>query len=247
MENIKPIEEGNAQSISESCLPITPLVLLRYEAIADFYSEEPRNISVKLHESDKSNLFEQIFRLRVWVPNQAIDSWIIYCNSRDWLDPEVEVKGLIIRHVIWERSEDIVRVRTTHKNNKGKLLDRWPQIKARNIYLNPQLSVQLIKILSEGDKILSKGITLAKRSLKKNRPDWRNLEIRRVFNWGNVQALWDPSMENKELETYCLVLSDHLKAISNQNLESVYELELDFGYPPEDYKSLLSGRKLSQD
>lgn len=244
MENIKPREEGNAQNISKLCLPIIPLTLLRYEAIADFYSEEPRNISVKVHESDKSLLFEQIFRIRVWVPNQATESWMLYCNSRNWLNEEERAEGLVIRHVIWERSRDIEKVKTTHKNNQAVLVDSWPQIQAQNIYLNFPLSNQLIKILSEGDKSLSKGIQLVKRPLKKKRPEWRNLEMRRVFDWGNIQALWDPSMENKELEKYHQILSDCLKTIINQEVEKVYELELDFGYPPEDYKSLIYGRKL---
>jgi len=245
MYNIKPFEEGNAQVINEVCLPIAPLILLRYETIADFYSEEPRHINLKRYENGDSCLFEQVFRLRVWVPNQIAYSWIIYSNSREWLDDNGSTEGLILRNVVWERSKDIERVKKTHKINKGELLNNWPQIKSKNIYLNPQLSVQLIETLADGDKILSKGIRLTKRVLEMERPEWRDLEIRRLFDWGSVQALWSPSMENKDLERYCFTLNEHLKTYINNNLESVYQMDLDFVYPPENYKDIISGRVMN--
>lgn len=242
MCNIKPIEKGNAQTINEICLPINPaFTLLRYEAITNFYSEEPQHIYLKLRESDKRCLFEQVFRLRVRIPNQMAYAWIIYSNSREWLNEDGGTKGLIIRNVIWERSVDSERVKEIAKSNREVLLTSWPELQLSNIYLNPQVSTQLIDTLLKGDNILSKGIVLEERASEAEQPEWYEIEIRRLFDWGNVQALWSPDMENKDLERFCFNLNEKLKTYINKDLENVYQMDLDFIYPPNEYKRLVFG------
>jgi len=242
MCNIKPIEKGNAQVINEVCLPITPfLTLLRYEAIANYYSEEPQHIYLKICESDKRCLFEQVFRLRVRIPNQMAYAWIIYSNSREWLNENGDTKGLIIRNVIWERSVDSEKVKKISKSDKGVLLTNWPELQLNNIYLNPQLSTKLIDTLLKGDNIMSRGIVLEERASEAEQPEWYEIEIRRLFDWGNVQALWSPDMENKDLERYSFLLNKQLKTYINKHVDSIYQMDLDYIYPPEKYKSIIYG------
>lgn len=234
-----PIEEGNVKFINKLCLPITPLTLLRYEAVSDFYSEEPRNIKLKKFDNDNVLIFEQVLRFRYWIPNEKTFSWIIYSNSREWINEDGATDGLILRHVIWERNVDIKKVREIKKLGKKELVNNWPQLKATNIYINSEIANKLIDILVKGDKIISQGIILKERDSTSNRPIWRDMEYRRLFDWGNIQALWSQSMENVELEKYCFLLNQHLERYTYKKLEEVYQMDLDFIYPPDSYKEMI--------
>lgn len=60
MEDLKPINTGNARTINEICSPILRLSMLRYEALFDFYSEEPCSVNVQLNKDEDSYKLEQI-------------------------------------------------------------------------------------------------------------------------------------------------------------------------------------------
>ena len=47
LEKKKPENNGNASIINEICSPIFQLAIARYEAIFDYYSEEPPTIYIQ--------------------------------------------------------------------------------------------------------------------------------------------------------------------------------------------------------
>jgi len=235
-------EKGNAEVINSVCLPCIPLVLLRYEAFADFYTEEPYNVIVKFHKDEDKCSFEQIFRLRVWIPNQITYSWSIYSSSRDKFEKERK-DGLILRYVAWHRDLDINKLKEANKEKKQLLLTEWPELIANNIFLNHKQANHLVGILKKGDRLVNTGIELRKRDTKLETPKWKNMEINRLFDWGRVGANWSPIMENRKLEQYAIELNEGLFEYLNPEIERdrIYQMDLDFIYPPEMFKQLIDG------
>ena len=84
MDNLKPINTGNAKNINEVCTPIIKLIMIRYEAIFDFYSEEPYSINVQINEGDNKYKLEQIIRVRKWGNNTRSYSLSIYSQQREF-------------------------------------------------------------------------------------------------------------------------------------------------------------------
>lgn len=245
--NLKDIEKGNIQIINEACFPVAPMALLRYESFVDFYTEEPCNVYVKFHKNDNKCLFEQILRLRVWIPNQLTYSWSIYSSSRDRFEKARE-DGLILRYVAWHRSLDVQKLKEANRERKKMLLTELPELEVNNIFLNHKQASCLIDVLDEGDKLVSNGITLNQRSSKLEMPSWKNFELTRMFDWGSVRANWSTTMENIKIEKYGMKLSECLSSYLNTGIsgKKIYQMDLDFLYPPEMFKKLIDGSKLDE-
>lgn len=132
-KDIKPIEEGNARYINEVCNSIS-IAMFQYEQITCCYSEEPVYIRLRLNKNEKLITYQQILRFRYIVPNDRINSWMIYSGDREWPFKNSKQCGLIIRSVIWDRKNDtklIIKGNPTIKERK-----RWPTIYINNIYLS---------------------------------------------------------------------------------------------------------------
>lgn len=237
---LKNIGKGNAQFINEVCLPLIPLVLLRYESFVDFYSEEPRNVYVKFHKNDNKQLFEQIFRLRVWIPNEITYSWNIFSSSRDGFGVRRK-DGLIVRSVIWNRYLDVKKVKEASKEDKKLLLNSWPNLDINTIFLNEYQSKKLLGILMNYDKHMNNGIKLSKREGDLEKLNWSNIEISRLFDWGSVNANWSPEMENKQLEQYSVNINKTLLGYLTLDFDKIFQMDMDFSYPPEMYKKIIDG------
>lgn len=236
----KPKEKGNAVRIREVCHPTIPLTLVRYEAISDYYTEEPKLISVKPTKVDDFAIFEQVFRLRIWVPNEKTYSWCIYSEEREWMASKESPCGIIVRHVVWDRKKDLASVKRVKDKREG-LLKKWPTITTNNVFLSQGLSSQLIKDLKELDNALTKGILLRRRKRDEGKPEWGDFEIMRLYDWGQVHATWSPIMTNSHIECYTKNLSRQLELYITGNSATVYQMDLDYSYPTEIAKDIVYG------
>ena len=116
MTSSKPINLGNASTINEICSPVIKLSMTRFEAIFDFYSEEPFIVNVHINPNEDSHKLEQILRIRRWGLENVSYSRCIYSLHREWKEDansELDsINGLIIRKVVMElerpRSEKII-------------------------------------------------------------------------------------------------------------------------------------------
>lgn len=235
--NTKPVETGNSKIINEITSSILPLTLLRYESIAEFYTEEPMQIFVKLSENDEVTVLEQVFRLRMWITNTKIFSWSIYCNEREFSN--TDSSGLVLRHAVWDRWFDTKRMKEASKTDNEKLLNSWPSIKLRNIYFSRHNITSLSKLVSKVDSLVSNGIVLKKRKADSSQPVWKDLEIMRRYDWGQVHSTWSPFMENHTIEKNLFSLCEEFEKQINLGNDSIYKMSLDYNYPTNDYKSLI--------
>lgn len=241
--NIKPQNLGNSKNFEVICSPSLPFTLLRYEAIADFYTEEPVRILVQVNENDNEKVYEQIFRYRVWIANRKTYSFLIYSVNRS-----LQEEDMIIHYVVWNRGQDLKKVKSLDRESQGTMLNEWPNIELKTIYLGAENS-SLLKgtILRNLDKILMKGISLKDRKPYNNLPSWKQMEIMRLFDWGQVHSIWDTEMENNKIETTVSKLEMELKKFESFNLTPVYKMRMDYSVYPEVFKSLVQGKRSNQE
>lgn len=237
----KPVEIGNAQILNEVSTAIHPLILLRYEAIAEFYTQEPIQVRIKLSKNNDINIFEQVFRIRIWIPNTRIASWCIYSQTRDLSDTDNH--GVVLRNVVWERGYDAERVKGASKADKEILLNNWPSIKIQNIYLNRGSISSLLEEVFKMDLVLTKGITLDKRKEDEKRPEWADLEVMRLFDWGQVHSTWSQFMKSTRIENHILVVQEQFQKHIGLEVDDIYQIDFDYGYPTDDYKNLIYGNR----
>ena len=79
----RPEKSNNA--INLECKPYLQrsFILLKYEDMADFFTEEPNSVFVIKNEDGAEKLYEQIIRIRFWISNKKTFSWSIYGNDRN--------------------------------------------------------------------------------------------------------------------------------------------------------------------
>ncbi len=244
MDDLKPINTGNAKSINEICSSIIQLSMLRYEAIFDFYSEEPSSIKVQLKQGEDKYKIEQILRIRKWGNNTKSFSWCIYSQQREWnqngnsdLD---NVYNLIVRQVVWDMKSDVDKIKNSSPNTKQQLVDTWPTIFTKNVFIDSKETTELVKQISEFDKIIEHGILLN----SNNNPswNWKDLEVKRLFDWGQIHTTWSPSKENADVEMKIDEFDEYLSLIIDRSTNEIHSLDLDYSIYPEMFKKIITGK-----
>lgn len=227
---------SNAQILKESCRGIITLPMLRYEAIADFYSCQPANIRIKPDENTELDIFEQIFRIRKWVTNEQISSWSIYSNTRDILDNENA--GIVLRHCKWDRCADMMIIKNAAMENRETLLHNWPNLQSKNIFISSKDISLIGNEVNEIDDIISCGITIEKReqSVKDN---LRQIEVYRQYYWGVTHSIWELSMQNITLEDKLSEFCVRFERVISDESNEIYQMELDYLFPPDLFKDLV--------
>lgn len=237
----RPVEKSNADIINEVCLPVMPLAMLRFEQITNFVTEEPLHIRVRLNQGDRLRDFEQILRLRTWVPNQETNSWCIYSEVREWVREEGNIGGLVIRNSVWDRYTDMRKLINAKSEDQDEHLRAWPAVRLRTFYFSEENSFELVRNLKTLDLALENGIKLIKREKSVEVSDWIEIDCMRRFDWGQVQATWTPDMVNKEIESLRIGIIDQLEKLLEAVLNKVYQIQLNYSVPLDIWKSMTIG------
>ena len=231
------VENGNAEVIREVTTSALPFPMLKYEALAEYYTQQPVSISIRTTESDDWVNLEQIFRIRFWVPNEGITSWSIYCEER-----EVEnsfQSGIILRHVIWKRDKDFVRVMNYRDAGIEYEQELTPHIQIENTYLNDGAAEPIRTYLAEIDTLVSNGIVVHNQSSDHIKPLWLDLEVMRIFDWGQVHSTWSRPMGNRPIEDKVTELNYKFEQLELHRDGKIFEMLLDYAYPTEIYRNLI--------
>ncbi len=207
------------------------LALLRYEEIFDYYSEEPATIFVKLDQNDEGCVCEQILRIRAWQNHGQFYSLSIYAEDR------IELRNLIIRSVVWEAEKDKAEVMTRIKQDRESVLASMPLITAKTVHIASLYYEQVLQLVRKLDALIENGIVLH----ENENPtwEWRDLEVRRVYNWGQTHAIWSTSKKNADVEDQVKTATGALNRILDANHDSVHYMALNYSVSPDRYKDVL--------
>lgn len=234
-KNIKPIESGNAKFTNEVCLAGPSIVMIRYEALAEFYAEEPIFIHAKISEDAEKIHCEQVFRVRKW-SNDKLESLIIYSDNREWLNNDV-VSNLIIRTVTWDKNFD-KQSSLLNPNERLRHLTDWPTLQIMNHCITPYQAKEIIvNNLLPIDSLVQKGILLEKQ--ERNSVSWNDYEFMRLFDWGQVKSTWSSDKINKKLVEKLELLFQNINRL--MICPEVFQLDMDYSIPPDLFKMLLNG------
>lgn len=221
-----PINYGNAEIIKEVCEPVIKLTMIRYEEIFDFLSEEPPLLSIQKEKNSEKIEYEQILRIRKWDNKQSC-SWCLYSQNRE------EYESLVFRKVIWDMDMDRDHIRK-NRNQKNNLLEAWPSIITKNYYMDSVNTKKVAHYISDLDLVLDNGIILA----ENNNPkwEWRDIELRRLYDWGQLHCTWSPNRKSHEIERKMIDLTTYLDSLTDLLRNNIYCINLNYSLLPEIYK-----------
>lgn len=232
------MHQGNSEILSEVCLPATNLMMLRYEDIFDFYSEEPPTIIAKSKVDTGSKSHEQILRIRKWQTQGQSYSWSIYNEEREDFS-----SNFIIRKVVWKQNLDKVKIQKNAGTSREELLTSWPTIQTTTIFLEANFKNDIVQLMSEMDSILDAGIKLS----DNENPiwEWRDIEIKRLSDWGQINLTWSNNKINQKIENKILELETLLEKIVTKEHPNIYSMKFNYSMLPETFqKIVVEGEKL---
>ena len=229
----KPIEQGNASMVHEVCFPMIELMLVRYEAIADFLADEPCLIHIYPESGEDKIVCEKILSFYIDVPNNYSVTYAIYSNKRsdfsqDWYS--------VVRKVYWDKKNDQSRIKE-YPDQRDELLQAWPSVIANNIAIRQCVAVK--EIIHGVDTLIETGIVISHR--KGAFPYWNNIAMMRKSDWGEVRFCWDASQQNEILEEYTLRSIKILGNIFNEEHPVFHKLALDYQIPLETFRKAIMG------
>ena len=101
-------------------------------------------------------------------------------------------------------------------------------------------SKKIISLINTFDKHIENGIVLT--DTKTNDRDWKDIQIRRVYDWGSRRVIWGPAKENTEIQTLMEEFSISMQQIVDNIDYTVDTINLDYSIMPNVYKdSIVNG------
>jgi len=237
MGEVRFIERSNANIIEEVFYPVSNIPMYRFESLVDFVVKEPALIHLYNNRDNDRITCEQIFRLLVDIPNEHLIAYTVYADERESI-----TKGcsIILRQLYWDKQNDIKQLKQ-FPEKRAKYLQSWPTLSSKyNVFDRSDL---LKKILNDFDSTINHGISLDKRA-SEELPIWRDIELMRRYDWGELCSSWGTSMQNIEVETLILNLLDIFKLEIDRDNPKIGKIELDYRFPLDLYQKILYGLPL---
>ncbi|MBO1306225.1 hypothetical protein JZO70_08645 [Enterococcus sp. 669A] len=233
MENNRVINRGNSASISEVCLPVIELTMLRYENLFYYYADEPLTVLVSQANNEKEE-FRRVFRVICQMLDGDSFAWSIYAGDLEELD------HIVVRKVVWHYSMDKKNVIERARFEREKLLTQYPSIETETIYLKNNLWKEtVVAQLATLDEELTRGITLR----DNDHPDYSRIHtnIGRWYDWGKIELAFSPLKVNEEIERKISSIIETIdQSIKNQTMQ-VLEILLNYSIPPTVFKHYSEG------
>lgn len=220
-----PINNGNATVISEKVVSKTKIVMKRFENMFDYFSEEPVSIMAKEKENSAEYEYTCILRIRIWNNREQSHSWSIYSRDRE------ELNSLIIRKVTWDLDKDMKYVKKNIKENRDVVLSAFPSIAICNKYILSSQSNQVIRRIKSLDEAIGKGFLLSDN--KNPKWEWRDLEVLRLYDWGQIHITWCTEKKNEKVEEKIKKLIMELNTVIEKCDENITSMTINYDSIPE--------------
>lgn len=228
IDNKFPINNSNADVIIEKLVPKTKMVMIRFEAVFDYLSEEPAFISIKEKEDSMYEKYNCALRIRIWNSSKKSYSWSIYFGENQ------EINNLVIRKVTWDIDKDIAFAKSNIKENREMVLKTYPSISIDSEYIPHIESNRLIQMIKEFDEVIGSGFVLNDNI----NPtwEWRDLEIIRLYDWGKIHFIWCTNKKNDKVEEKIKELIFHIDMALNNCTKRINLMDLEYSITPEQFK-----------
>lgn len=215
-----PGDFGNATIITNRAAQGSGFVMTRWEDIFDYFSEEPVSITVKEKENSSEKEYTRILRIRIWNQRKRCISWSVYSEERENLDK------LVIRRVKWDMRKDEEWLTKHVKENRAAALKRQPTMEICNIFLLSNQSDPISRLIDSLDSEIKYGFSLHENS----NPtwEWRDMEMLRLYNWGQVHLTWCPDRKNEEVERKMKELAAGMDYAIEKADENIFEMNLNY-------------------
>jgi len=237
---MRPINNANADIVNDVSLPLFKIPILRIEELFTLYSEEPYNIKAKISKRSKRLDFEQVLRIRKWIPSDKSYGWYVYSEERDLKNPH-----LILRHVLWDKPKDKFKLKFNDlsKPENEHLNYCWPSIISKTYFLDKKNSKIISKKIKQFDSEQNKYFEISECDEKEK---YYDIEFSRRYCWGEKKLIWNSLVESKLLENYILELENLFDCISSEDHENIYQLDFDYLYDVESMEKSIWGVDISK-
>lgn len=220
LENKYPGDLGNATIITNKVAQESVFVMLRWEDIFDYFSEEPVSITVKEKENSSEEDYIRILRIRIWNQRKRSVSWSVYSEERENLDK------LVIRRVKWDMRKDEEWLTKHVEKNRAAALKRQPTMEICNKFLPSSQSDSISRLIDNLDSEIKYGFSLHEDS--NSTWEWNDIEILRLYDWGQIHLTWCPARKNEEVERKMRELAAGVDDAIEKADENIYEMNLNY-------------------
>ena len=219
-ENKYVADLGNAAIITSKTAQGSGFVMIRWEDIFDYFSEEPVSITVKEKENNIEEEYTSILRIRIWNQRKRSVSWSIYSKDRERLEK------LVIRRVKWDMCKDEEWLRKHIKENRTTTLERQPTMEISNTFILLNQTDYILHLIDSLDSKIKNGFFLHENS----NPtwEWRDMEILRLYDWGQIHLIWCPDRKNEEVEEKIKELVLGMDYTIEKADENIFEMNLNY-------------------
>ena len=226
-ENKFPINDSNAEITVETKVPESKLVMRKFENIFDFFSEEPASIVIEEKKGNLEDSYTCILRIRIWNAEKKSYSWSIYSQNRN------KLSGLVVRKTMWNMKQDSDFAMSKIKENRDEVLSSCPSITIYNKYIPPLFSNDIAQLISSLDTEIGSGFILT----KNQSPNWKwgDLEILRLYDWGQIHFTWSPNRKNEQVEKMLKSLILKLEADMDEYSNKIFKMKFNYSILPELY------------
>ncbi len=220
LENTYPGDSGNAAILTNKVARGSVFVMLRWEDTFDYFSEEPFSITVKEKENSSEEEYIRILRIRIWNQRKRCVSWSVYSEERENLDK------LVIRRVKWDMRKDEEWLTKQVKENRAAALKRQPTMEICNKFLLSNQSDSILRLIDSLDSKIENGFSLHEGS--NSTWEWRDIEMLRLYDWGQVHLTWCPAKRNEEVERKMKELAAGMDHAIEKADENIFEMNLNY-------------------
>lgn len=235
-----PADTGNAAVISKKSVSESWLIMYRLEDIFDFLSGEPNSITVKERADGTAEIYKRILIVRfweqvIWEDMKRSCSWSIYSNDRQ------DLKNLILRRVNWDSKKDREFARKNMKEHQEMVMEMSPSVEIRNQYIAYSQSDHIMQLVHDLDTEIGNGFVLNKNNTETGQ--WRDLELLRLYDWGQVHMTWCPGKKNECVEQSIKKLVSGLNTYIEQENADIFSMCFNYSDTPERYRNWINGNE----
>lgn len=247
-----PVEISNTENFNRKALPESKITMVRLEDTFNFLSEGPTLITVKEKEESKAKVYICILRVRfwqqaIWEHMQRSCSWSIYSSNREKLD------NIILHRVVWDtkKDEEIIKKNIVWDLKKGEEILKknieahqkmdmlLPSIDICDQYIASSQAAPIIQLVHDLDTEIGNGFILYQNDVE--RGEWNDLELLRLYDWGQVHMTWCPEKKNECVEQSIKKLVSGLNTYIEQENTNIYSMCLNYNETPERYRNWING------